>query len=163
VVRVARNALVSGLVLVGLGLFFGYTGRGLATTQSGGMLGPGYFPQVLSALLLVLGLAILLSGVGRRVPGRADRRAAVAGAAHAALPWRALVLLPAALLWFALAVRPLGVGPALAGALLLACYASPRSRLLPSLLLTGLTVLFVWAVFIRALRMPVALLGPWFN
>lgn len=152
--RFDANALASAIVLVGFGAFFGYTGRGLPTTVAGAM-GPGYFPMVLAGLLVVLGLAIAASSFRRP---RTD--APVVGAGP--VPWRALVLLTAALVWFAVAVRPLGLGPALAVALLLACLASRKSRLRSSLALTFGMTLFAWAVFIKGLRLPVPLLGPWF-
>lgn len=151
--RVNTNALASAIVLIGFGAFFGYTGRTLQTTVAGAM-GPGYFPLVLAGLLVLLGLAIAAGGFRRR---RADAPVVEAGR----VPWRALMLLTAALVWFALAVRPLGLGPALSGALLLACLASRKSRLRSSLALSFGMTLFAWAVFIKALKLPVPLLGPW--
>lgn len=148
------ESLASGLVLVALGAFFGYSGRALPTTLAGNM-GPGYFPLALSGVLGLLGVVLAIGSLrgGREQPS-AVRPAAV--------PWRALILLSAAFLWFAITVRPLGLGPALAAALMMACLASPRSRWQSSLLLSLGMTLFAWAIFIKGLKLPVRLLGPWF-
>lgn len=116
---------------------------------SAGSMGPGYFPTVLSALLVAIGGACLLrSMLGRREPvGRwALRRAA-------------LVLL--AVVSFGWLVRGTGLAPAVAIMVILAGLAHPRFRWasysLLALTLAGLCVLlFVWG-----LGLPVPALGDW--
>lgn len=147
----ARIDLAGGAVLIAIGAFFAFTGRGLAMTDNGAM-GAGYFPRLLAAMLVVLGVAIVVIAM-RAAPARAEGAAPV--------PWRAVLLLTIALVWFAATVRALGLGPALGGAIGLSCAASPRSRLVPSIALTAGVVVFAWLVFVLALKMPVPMLGTW--
>jgi hypothetical protein len=147
----ARKDFASGAVLIAIGGFFAIAGRGLAMTE-GGAMGAGYFPRFLAAALMVLGAAILLMSA-RGAPPEAD--------SPPALPWRGLVLISGALVWFAITVRPLGLGLALAGAIGLSCAASTESRWRGSLALTAGVVLFAWLVFVLALKMPVPFLGTW--
>lgn len=149
--RPEPQQLASGLLLVAIGGFFSYAGRGLSMTESGAM-GAGYLPRVLAGLLVVLGLAVIA------VHG--FRKTSVPTVPQGPVPWRAMLLLTAALIWFAVTVRPLGLGPALAGTVALSCLASPRSRWRPALLLTAGLVLFCWLSFVVALRMPVQMFGP---
>jgi putative tricarboxylic transport membrane protein len=146
--------IASGALLVAIGSFFAYSGRGLEVSSVSNM-GPGYFPLVLSALLIVLGI-VVMAGSGRSIeegPGQS------AGP----VPWRGIALLTGALLFFACLVRPLGLGPALGGAVAISCFASQRWRLVPSLVLTASMVACGWAVFIRLLGIPIPFLGPWFH
>lgn len=152
--NVSSRSLASGLLLVGIGAFMAYSGRTLPLT-SGGNMGPGYFPAVLSALLAGLGLAIVFTG----------RRPSTSGQGEGsddgrAIPWRGIALITTALVAFAVSVRPLGLGPSLGAAVFVASLASRRWRAVPALLLTALLVAAGWGVFIRLLGMPVAFLGP---
>lgn len=152
-----RKDIAAGLLLLAMGAFALFAGRGLALTNFDAM-GPGYFPRALASLLCVLGALILVNGLrkGRPVAPGLD-----AGAG--APPWRAIAWISLALLWFGLTVRVLGLGPALGGAVLLACAASPRSHWRSSLLLAVGMVLFSWLVFVYLLRMPVPMLGTWLS
>lgn len=150
-----RKDIAAGLLLLAMGAFALFAGRGLALTNFDAM-GPGYFPRALASLLCVLGVLILFQGLRKGRPA-APGLDADAGAP----PWRAIAWISLALLWFGLTVRVLGLGPALGGAVLLACAASPRSRVRSSLLLAGGMVLFSWLVFVYLLRMPVPMLGTW--
>ena len=152
-----RKDIAAGLLLLAMGAFALFAGRGLALTNFDAM-GPGYFPRALAAMLCVLGVLILAGGLRK---GRAARPGLDADAG--ATPWRAIVSISLALLWFGLTVRVLGLGPALGGAVLLACAASPRSSVGSSALLAVGMVLFAWLVFVYFLRMPVPMLGIWLN
>jgi putative tricarboxylic transport membrane protein len=147
--RDPRDA-AAGLVLVLLGLGFVWNGRGLAVGTADQM-GPGFFPMVLAGLLVLLGLVVLAGSLVK------DRQPI------GAVPWRGIGLTALAILFFGVAVRPLGLGPALAVAVFLAAAASQRFRPVPALLLTAGMVLFAWAVFIKGLAVPIRMLGPWFG
>jgi hypothetical protein len=150
-----RKDIAAGLLLLAMGAFALFAGRGLALTNFEAM-GPGYFPRALASLLCVLGVLILANGL------RKGRTAAPGLDADAGgTPWRAIAFISLALLWFGLTVRVLGLGPALGGAVLLACAASPTSRLFSSVALAFGMVLFSWLVFVYLLRMPVPMLGTW--
>jgi putative tricarboxylic transport membrane protein len=151
VAKPARKDFASGAVLIAIGGFFAFSGRNLAMAE-GGAMGAGYFPRLLAATLMVLGAAILLMSV-RGAMSPPDR--------PSPMPWRGLAMISLALVWFAMTVRPLGLGLALAGAIGLSCAASSQSRWKQSVALTAGVVLFAWLVFVLALKMPVPLLGTW--
>jgi len=113
-------------------------------------MGPGYMPLALGTILAALGIGIVIKGF---VAGEAD--------AFGAVDWRAIVLLTAALLFFGLTVRGLGVALGLLGATLLASLARSRTPRLEVLLISvSLTVLSV-VLFIFVLRLRLPLTGPW--
>jgi hypothetical protein len=75
--------------------------------------------------------------------------------------WRAVALITAALLFFGLTVRGLGVVAALFGAALLTALARSQTSVREALLIaTGLTVLSV-LIFIVALQLRLPLVGSW--
>jgi hypothetical protein len=75
--------------------------------------------------------------------------------------WRAVVLITAALLFFGLTVRGLGVVGALFGASLLTALARSQTSVREALLIaTGLTALSV-VIFIFALQLRLPLVGNW--
>lgn len=148
----ARRALkdvLAGAVIIVLGLAFAL---GALAYEVGDPLrmGPGYMPLALGIILIGLGIGIGIKGF---LAGEAE--------AIGAVDWRAIVLLTAALLFFGLTVRGLGVALALLGATLLAALARSRTPLIEVVLISvGLTVLSV-VLFIFVLQLRVPLTGPW--
>jgi hypothetical protein len=147
----AVTDILAGLIFVAFGLAFALTSLRyeLGTPLR---MGPGYFPLVLGGILVVLGLLIVGKGI-------------VAGAGDAErlgnVPWRALVLIVLAVLFFGLTVRGLGVVPATAVTALLTALASYRTGILAAVAIAaGLTVLCV-LVFVLALQLRLPLFGPW--
>jgi len=119
---------------------------------SAGRMGPGYFPSVLSCLLIGFGVLALLRGVRKDGPGFggfAWRQAAIVLAATAAFGF----LLPRAGLIIALLVLLFG-----------SATASVRFRfeIRATLLALGL-VTFCALVFVKGLGLPMPLLGTWFG
>jgi len=113
-------------------------------------MGPGYFPLVLGILLVGLGGLVAVRGV---LFGDGD--------AIGIVPWRAIVLLLAAIITFGVTVRGLGLVPSTLIAVLLSALASRRATLISVLLVSvGLTALCV-LVFVVALNLRLTLLGPW--
>ena len=113
-------------------------------------MGPGYFPLVVGVIVAVLGLAIVLKGL-------------VAGEvlSFGVIPWRAIVVIVLALLFFGFTVRGLGFVPASAMTAVLTTLASPRVRPLPAAAVTvGLTVAST-LIFVVGLQLRIPLLGPW--
>ena len=145
----ARKDLLAGAVFVGFGLAFAVTS---STYEVGTPLrmGPGFFPLVLGAILVVLGVLIAVTGL-----------VAADGADIGTVPWRALVLLLAAVLLFGFTVRGIGLVPALFLAVLLAAFAGrgvrPVQAVVIAVSLTALSVL----IFVYALQLRLSLLGPW--
>ena len=145
----ARKDLLAGAVFTGFGLAFAVT----STTDEIGTplrMGPGFFPLVLGGILVALGVAIAVKGL---VAGE--------GGEIGTVPWRSLVLLLAAILFFGSTVRDLGLVPALFVSVVLAALAGRGVRVVPALVIAaGLTVLSV-LIFVVALQLRLPLVGPW--
>lgn len=141
--------LGAGAVFVALGLAFALTAR---TYEVGSALrmGPGYFPLVLGGLLVVLGLLIV--GKAFIAPETGEL---------GPVPWRAALLLTAAVLFFGFTIRGLGVVPTLLVTVLLAALAGPKMRLLPAVVMSVVLTALSVAIFIYALQLPLPLLGTW--
>jgi Tripartite tricarboxylate transporter TctB family len=149
----AVTDILAGLIFVAFGLAFAATSL---TYELGTPLrmGPGYFPLVLGGILVVLGLLIVGKGLvaGAGAEGRPG-----------SVPWRALLLIVAAVLFFGLTVRGLGLVPATAVTVLLTALASYRTSILAAVAIAaGLTVLCV-LVFVVALQLRLPLVGPWLS
>ena len=145
----ARKDLLAGAVFAGFGLAFAIT----STTYDIGTplrMGPGFFPLVLGGILVVLGVSIAVKGL---VAGE--------GGDVGPVPWRALVLLLAAIVFFGFTVRDLGLVPALFVSALLAALAGRGVRIVPAVViaasLTALSVL----IFVVLLQLRLPLVGPW--
>jgi hypothetical protein len=148
-VRRALKDIVAGTIFIALGLAFaiGSLAYDIGTPLR---MGPGYVPLTLGLLLAGLGALVIgkgfIAGEGEPIGG---------------VDWRAVALITAALIFFGLTVRGLGVIGALFGASLLATLARaqtpPRQALVIAVALTVLSVV----IFIFALRLRMPLVGPW--
>ena len=140
----------AGAAFIAFGLAFGASALGLEVGTALRM-GPGYAPLALSAVLVLLGLAILVAAVGR------------AGEGAGRLAWRGMAFILPAPVLFGLAVRPLGFVPAIFLAALLASFASPRMRAWQALALALAVTVFTTLVFSYALGLPFRRFGPWLD
>lgn len=141
--------ILAGLAFVAFGLAFAVLAAGYQVGTPVRM-GPGYFPLVLGGILVLLGGVIVVKGF-----------LAGEGEAIGGIPWRALGLILGAIVFFAVTMRGLGLVPATFVAVLMASFASARTRPLPGLLLAvGLTILCL-LIFVLGLRLRLPLLGPW--
>jgi hypothetical protein len=141
----------AGAVFILFGLVFGAQSLGLEIGTAFRM-GPGYFPLVLSGILLLLGLAIVATSVS-----------AASGEGIGPIAWRGLLFILPAPIFFGLTVRGLGFVPAVFLTTLIAGLASPKMRLHWALLLaTGVTV-FATLVFSYGLGLPFRRFGPWLS
>lgn len=145
----ARKDLLAGAVFVGFGLAFAITS---STYEVGSALrmGPGYFPLVLGSVLVLLGIAIAIKAF---VAGEGDDLGPV--------PWKALVLVVAALLFFGFTVRGLGLVPSLLVTVFLTALAGRNARVIPAAViavsLTALSIL----IFVIVLQLRLPYVGPW--
>jgi Tripartite tricarboxylate transporter TctB family len=147
----AATDIVAGLIFVVFGLAFAITSLSYEMGTPLRM-GPGYFPLALGGILVFLGL--LIAGKGFISSSGAEGR--ISG-----VPWRALLLIVLAVLFFGLTVRGLGLVPATAVTAMLAALASSRTGILAAVAIAaGLTVLCV-IVFVLALQLRLPLVGPW--
>lgn len=146
--RALKDVLAGALFIVlGLGFAFGALAYNIGTPLR---MGPGYVPLSLGLLLAGLGVAVIVKGF---IAGEGDNIGGV--------EWRAVALITAALLYFGLTVRGLGVVGALFGATLLASLARSRTSPLAAVVIAaGLTVLSV-VIFILVLQLRLPLTGPW--
>jgi hypothetical protein len=136
-----RTNALCGALFAATGLFFLLQSLGLEIGTAFRM-GPGYFPLLLAALLIVLGLIILV---------QATR---VEGEPVGPLAWRGMLLiLPA--------VRGLGFVPAIFLCAFVASFASTRMTLLMAIILSVLLTAFSVLVFSYGLGLPFERFGPW--
>lgn len=122
------------------------------TFGTAGRMGPGYFPSVISVLLVGFGLASLL---------RAWRRP---GEAVAALHLKSLALVAGSVVAFAYLLPRAGLVAAIVALVLLSALASSRFRLgwRPLVGLAALVV-FCVGVFSYGLGIPMPVAGSWFQ
>ena len=110
-------------------------------------MGPGYFPTILSWLMVALGAVDGGAGAG----GRRTRTAR-----SGMVPWRALVLIVGATVLFGLALRGLGLGPVLLLVVFATAWASRYASLKASPPLALGIALFCSGLFIKGLGLPLA-------
>jgi hypothetical protein len=140
---------LAGVLFVLFGLLFGVQALGLELGTAFRM-GPGYFPLVLSGILILLGLAIIASAIH-------DRGSDGIGT----LAWRGVLFILPAPIFFGLTVRGLGFVPAIFLTTLIAALASLKMRLHWALLLAAGVTLFATLVFSYGLGLPFRRFGPW--
>lgn len=145
--------VLSGLLFIVLAAIFALETRELPMGTAIRM-GPGYFPLLLAGLLALLGLIVLANGLRfhAEVPH---------GLALKDVAWRGLLVVTGAVIFFGLAVRPLGFLPTLAITVFASAAASRKFHLLVAGAITLAMVVFAWGVFIKGLGLPLPLLGPW--
>jgi putative tricarboxylic transport membrane protein len=114
-------------------------------------MGPAYFPTVLGVLLTLVGAAAMVRGVTR--PGAALGRFA----------WRDLLLILSSTILFGILIRGAGLIAAVATIVLVGAYASTRFRWGYALLLAFGMAAFCALLFIKALGLPIPMIGPWFG
>lgn len=112
-------------------------------------MGPGYFPMVLGGLLALVGAMTLLRGLAR------------AGTAPGRLAWREILLVLAPTLLFGALLRGAGLVAAVLVLVLASAYASRRFHLGVAVLLGAGMAAFCVLVFVKALGLPIPVLGPW--
>jgi Tripartite tricarboxylate transporter TctB family len=148
-IRAALKDILAGSVFIVFGVAF----AAIALTYDVGTtfdMGPGYFPLALGGILALLGILIIGKGF---IAGE--------GQPIGHIPWRSVILITAAILFFALTVRGLGLVPALLVTVALAGFAEPRAGVLwPIAIAIGLTVLSV-LIFVVGLQLRLPLLGSW--
>ena len=105
-------------------------------------MGPGYFPRVLSGILIAFGLVTLIRGLksGEKVQG--------------SWGWFPLVMLTVSLVAFGVLMEHFGLIPALVVMLFTAAYAGKEARFREIAVLTVIMCLAATAIFIWGLKLP---------
>jgi hypothetical protein len=147
--RRSPQDLLSGaaFVVLGLGFAVGATAYRLGTPTE---MGPGAFPFVLGLLLAGIGLTTVARGL---LTSEEEPIGAVS--------WRAILLIGGGIVFFGLTARGLGVAPAIFGAVLLAAFASSRTRPRAALAIAGGITALCVLIFVLALQLRLPLIGPW--
>lgn len=135
-------------------IFFGSSAVLIASDYGIGTalkMGPAYFPTILGALLVLIGIISLV------------RSFIQPGSPIGGFTFKGLLLVIASTLVFGLIVRGAGLVIALPALVIISAYASVDFRWGPSLALAaGLTV-FCILVFLKGLGVPLPILGSWFG
>ena len=114
-------------------------------------MGPGYFPTVLGALLTLVGLVAGLRGLLRT------------GTAVGAFAYREIALILSATVGFGLLLRGAGLMAAVLLLVIVGASASRYFRWGTALALGMGMSAFCALVFVKALGLPIPMVGPWFG
>lgn len=140
--------LAAGLVFVATGLLYGTYAVSTLTIGTALNMGAGYFPVALSILLALLGVAVVaktfLSGPGEPI---------------GAPPWRALLFVIVAILFFAATFETIGLFPAVFVAAYVASLAYSPVRPFSSLVASAVIAWMCAVVFGYFLKLPVPIFG----
>jgi hypothetical protein len=145
----ARRDILAGSIFIAFGLAF----AAISLTYEVGTplrMGPGYFPLVLGGVLALLGTGIIAKGF---VAGE--------GQPLGPVPWKAMIVIVAGVLFFGATVRGLGLVPSLFVATLLSTFASHRIGVVAAVLIAGGLTALCMMIFVVALQLRLALFGPW--
>lgn len=144
--------VVSGVVVMAIGAGFLLNGLELERGSSFRM-GPGYFPTLLSVLMIILGLLITVLAI----------RKSATDSGFGGLPWKGLTLIIGATVLFGFTLRGLGLAPVLAITVLATAWASRYATLRASVPLALGLAAFCAFLFIKLLGLPLPLTGPWLS
>jgi hypothetical protein len=110
-------------------------------------MGPGYFPTVLGAIIVAFGIYLAVKGLrsSDKIEG--------------GVSFRALIVLPLALVVFGFLIERAGFVPALAILIFMSAAAGPQFRLVEVLLFTVVLTVLCVAVFVWGLGLPYPLIA----
>jgi len=135
-------------VLFGSGAFF------IARDYKMGValkMGPGYFPTILSVLLVLIGIISLI------------RSFTTPGSPVGGFTIKGLAVVLGATVLFGLVLQGGGMVVALPMLVVTSAAASSRFRWCQSLLLAAALTLFCTLIFLKGLGLPIPIVGPWFS
>ena len=147
--RPNTHNLLAGALFVAIGGWFAASALISLPVGTAQQMGPGYFPLALASVLIVLGVALAVQGVGRPTVALGN------------IPWRGVVLILAAPLLFALFIERLGIAPAVFFVVLLACFASRRMTVVRALAIAATLALLCVLIFKLGLGIPAPTFGRW--
>ena len=114
-------------------------------------MGPGYFPTLLGALLIIVGTLSMIRAFLRQ------------GESIATFYWKEIFLVLGSVVLFGLLVRGAGLVPSLILLVLVSAWASEKFQIKLAVLLAILTSVFSALVFVKGLGLPFSIIGPWFG
>lgn len=135
-----RQDLVGGVLAVVFGLFAFVTA---SSYPMGSLLrmGPGFFPCTISALIVLLGLALIGSGFRSR--------------ANVDIRLRSVLMIGLGIVIFALLLERVGLVPATLALVLLSSVADPEWRPRRAAILAAAMTALVYLIFVVLLRTPI--------
>lgn len=142
-----RQNVLGGLLLVAFGVFGLVLGASLDMGTARRM-GPGFFPRVLSWLLIALGGLIGVQGV-----------MASGGETASRVAWRPLMLVTTAVVTFQLLIDWAGLVAATAAVVVLGAIAGRDARPVEVGALAAIMAICVALVFVHVLNLPLPLWG----
>jgi Tripartite tricarboxylate transporter TctB family len=140
----------TGLVFIGFGIAFLLIALGYPIGSARRM-GPGYFPTILSCVLILIGLAAAI----RSFFGQ--------GAPVGSFALKALALVTLGTVLFGFLVRDAGIVASIVVLILISAYASIHFRWRSAVLLAIFMTLFCVSVFIYGLGLSIPVIGPIFG
>jgi hypothetical protein len=136
-------------MLMVFAIVFIWTGLDYRLGSAAGM-GPGYFPMMLSILLLVIGTVVLVKGF------------LVDGPELEPIAWKPLLIITISIVMFGLLLMRLGLVISLLSLLVVSAAASTRFRFgWPLFGLAVLLLAFCYLVFVIGLGIPLPIVGNW--
>jgi len=146
----SRKDALAGLVFIAFGVAFaiGSLNYDLGVVSR---MGPGYVPLALGCLLVLFGVLTIVEGVLRGE-----------GSPIGPVPWRAIILLIGAVLFFGFTVRRLGLVPSIFVAAIMAAFSSSRTSVVQAIVIALALTVFCVLLFVEALGLPVRMFPPGF-
>jgi hypothetical protein len=147
-VRPARRAdLWAGLLFAGFGALSLWVGADYSLGAAS-RIGPGYLPRLLGILMAGLGAFLVVRSAWTRE------------SIDATVAWRPVALVLGSVVAFALVFEASGLVPAILVSVGIANYAMAENRWMTAVVLGALLAFFAWALFVKALSLP---LPVWFK
>jgi hypothetical protein len=142
-----QKNIFSGLIFVAFGLFTVFLSKTYKIGTAASM-GPGYFPFILGALLIFLGLIILVQGLLLR--GDGDLRSS--------LMFKPLSWVLGSIIAFALLLKPLGFILSTGVLIFMSSLASPEFGWKRAFVSTAILTALAFGIFILGLRLDIPVL-----
>lgn len=108
--------------------------------------GPGYFPLGLGIILVILGLVVLLTSLGRDVED---------GDPIGAIPWRPLICIVGALVFFGFALPRIGFVISFPLMIIITAFAGDEFRWKEAMLNAVVLTAFSYGIFIAGLKLTI--------
>jgi putative tricarboxylic transport membrane protein len=140
----ARQNLIGGALSVAFGIFV----LAVALHYPMGSLlrmGPGFFPCIVAVLIVLLGLALFITGLRIRPD-----------ASPIKIQWRSVIAIAAGVILFAVSLERIGLVPATLALVLVSSLAEPRWQPRRAAILAVVVTAFVYLLFVTVLQIPVA-------
>jgi len=141
------NEVMTGIFLILVALLAFYLAWPLSSTTDVG-LGPGYVPKMFAVIQFAIGAIMIVNGFVQ------------AGEATESLHLRPLVLILAAIAFFAMTIERMGLAVALTGLVLIGCAANRGTKVHEALALAFGSVVVSALLFVKGLGLSIAIWPP---